>query len=563
MEQHTPLDPLDEIVLCLPAEQQGPPLRTRALVQTFKNHWDRAVLDLNAAIRIALDLEQLHKPNRQQLELASKMREEQEAWHKGHRDPRSIPQLKEEDQPSSLKMQLLFNRASLYLTVAAHWTHAALDGWKEYQAAQEKGEISEAMEKEQAERLDARKTVKAFARRALKDYIAFLAHFDYTPGLPLEIQNEIMRQVYDLTNGHKPLPLLPKNRVMENSGNGKGAEGDIRENGSSPSTSAVIKHQKSKTEPSERGENGWPRFPPPQIYRVHELFADKPPSDLPPFPSAELTQAIQNNEPLHEAFGSREVVTYHPLLTDALHSLLLAHTLIQTNPTELLRHAHNVARLARIADGYPIFLAARSPARADWIEVLRRANNWLGLSVSWQKLCDPAPLPEATGIWARDNPPGSTSGRAVPRKDETVQEKRERVKQESIIEALSDDRVVDEESFQKAVRARERRAMEDEQGLSGPLKDKEGELPTAANTEPYSFPRRWAQDENGKEYPITTVRAEAIARWIKDAPPPIGGKKKRPNRKKKPGAEASAVEGAQDMANSKDSIDRDEEDGLD
>jgi hypothetical protein len=73
-------------------------------------------------------------------------------------------------------------------------------------------------------------------------------------------------------------------------------------------------------------------------------------------------------------------LTYHPLLPDALYSLLLAHTLTLTPPQistesstpltcstrdkeigELIRWAHAVARLQSICDGYPLFLPARSP----------------------------------------------------------------------------------------------------------------------------------------------------------------------------------------------------------
>jgi len=275
------------------------------------------------------------------------------------------------------------------------------------------------------------------------------------------------------------------------------------------------------------------------------------------------------DETVHEAFGSREAVTYHPLLTDALHSLLLAHALLQTSPTELLRHAHNAARLARIADGYPIFQAARSPARADWIEVLRRANNWLGLSVPWQRLCAPAPLPEAAGGWAKDSSTGALAKRRE-KKDETPEQKRERIKQECIIDALSDDRVVDEESFQRAVRARERRAMDDEQGISGPLKDKPVE--SSASSTPTSTsadgdaalppPKRWAQDESGKEYPISTDRAESIARWIKEAPLSMGGKKKRPAKKKRPDA-ANGVQTATRGVDELDVDDKENDDGPD
>ncbi|KAK4959427.1 hypothetical protein LTR10_004231 [Elasticomyces elasticus] len=574
MEQYTPLDPLNEVISSLPLEQQAPPLRTRALVQIFKSQWDGAATDLTMALRITEEVKRTHQPNQQQLELASKMREEQEAWNKGHKDWRSVPHLKEEDQPKSLEQQLYFNRGGVYLTIACQSVHAALDGLKEYQEAQERGETTEADAKAHAVRLDARKKVKTYAKRAMRDYLAFLSNFDYTPGLPFEITNEIMRRVYDLANGNRLQTPLPKTRIVELDGEEKEVNGNGgKTNGHA--TSALVKHENPQPEPFERGEDGWPRFPSPKIHPASALFAERPPADVPAFPSEKTMNAMLNNETIHEAFGSREAVTYHPLLTDALHSLLLAHSLLQTSPTELLRHAHNAARLARIADGYPIFQAARSPARADWIEVLRRANNWLGLSVSWQKLCAPAPLPEAAGGWAKDAPGTNANSVALAKsaqkqrmraepKEETADQKRERIKQESIIDALSDDRVVDEDSFQRAVRARERRAMEDEQGISGPLKDKTlpalpasssstssasgTTTPTHAPTpEPAAAPqpKRWAQDEGGREYPISTDRAEAISRWIREAPLSMGGaKKKRPARKKKAAGDVNGVHDA-------------------
>nr|POE47377.1 hypothetical protein CFP56_00708 [Quercus suber] len=583
MEQCTPLDPLDDIISALPMDQQAPPLRTRALVQIFKQQYEGAAHDLTSAIRITEEVNRLHKPDQQQLELASRMREEQRGWDRGHRDRRSVPHLREEDQPKSLDMQLYFNRGGVYLTIACQSVHAALNGLKEYQEAQDRGgPLDELAQAAHALRLEARKRVKTNAKRALKDYSQFLSNFDYTPGLPFEITNEIMRRVYDLANGNKIQSPLPKNRLVELDVEDDEEYDDFEPtNGqaTNDSYSSIVKHENHKLEPFERGNDGWPRFPSSKIHPASSLFAEKPPADLPPFPRSDTSAAMLNHDVIHEAFSSREAVTYHPLLTDALHSLLLAHALLQTSPTELLRHAHNAARLARIADGYPIFQAARSPARADWIEVLRRANNWLGLSVPWQKLCAPAPLPDAAGGWAKDGGSGVLAKRSRETKGETIDQKRERIKQESIIDALSDDRVIDEESFQRAVRARERRAMEDEQGISGPLKDrgagemlgstastpsdsalsasvdKEGSptistppslsrsntpLPsrstTPASEKAQPGPKRWAQDANGKEYPISTERAEAIARWIKEAPLSMlgPGKKKRPARKKKP-----------------------------
>ncbi|KAI7540995.1 hypothetical protein KC316_g15458, partial [Hortaea werneckii] len=303
MEHYTPLDPLNEIISALPLEQQAPPLRTRALVQIFKQQWEGAVLDLTAALRISDELKRMHKPNQQQLELASRMRKEQEDWNKGFKDWRSVPHLKEEDQPKSLEQQLYFNRGGVYLTLACQSVHAALDGLKEYQEKQARGETTAADEKGHAIRLEARKKVKTYAKRALKDYTSFLSHFDYTPGLPFEVTNEIMRRVYDLANGNKTQTPLPKTRLIELDEEGREAESNGTE-ANGDNGSSMVKHQKSKPEPFERGEDGWPRFPSPKIHPASALFAERAPADVPPFPSEKTVNAMLNNETINEAFGS-------------------------------------------------------------------------------------------------------------------------------------------------------------------------------------------------------------------------------------------------------------------
>lgn len=580
MEQNTPLEPLTDIITSLPWEMQAAPLRTRGLVRIFKHEYEMAANDFTLALHIAQEMKLRHKPGADQLVLAKHFKEEQDNWHKSGKDWRSVPHLKEEEQPSSLEQQLLFNRAGVYLTLACQSVHTALHGLKEHQkktktpvdpVSGETPVLSAAEKQAHQVRLDARKKVKTYAKRALKDYVGFLAHFDYTPGLPFEITNEIMRRVYDLANGHKTHPQSSRtpNRVMELS--------EKSWSDDSPVGDALVKHQSSNQQNGTKREtdaDGWPRFPVPQIHPASALFAATPPPGLPEFPSTEASLA-QRSQHAHDplSLGSREAVTYHPLLTDALHSLLLSHSLLQTSPTELLRHAHNVARLARIADGYPIFQAARSPARADWIEVVRRANNWVGLSEPWHKLCQPAPLPTAAGGDLKPRfSPGTEDGQKpdVLRKkpNETPDQKKERIKQQAIMDALGDERVVDEETFQRSVRARERRAMNDEDGLSGPLNDGttwnlaiDGPAPTngtaslngtngSEHLNGYSTkspspthdtdhtsatspaPKRWAQDDS-KEYPISTERAEAISRWIREAPLSMGGGKKKRTTKKK------------------------------
>ena len=203
------------------------------------------------------------------------------------------------------------------------------------------------------------------------------------------------------------------------------------------------------------------------------------------------------------------------------------------------------ARVARVCDGYPIFLASRSPARADWIEIVRRSGNFLGLESSWEKLCQPAPLP----------------GQKKKEKKETEDEKRERINRQAIEGALGDERVVDEETFKKSVRARERALVKEEEEMQRmEYNNVNGEGADAKKED--QGPKRWAQDD-GKEYPITTERAEAIVRWVRDAPPPSardgeGGKKKKPSAKgrvRKMASQAEEMNGLERSAESLDMLD--------
>lgn len=537
MAQCTPLDVLNEIIAEKPND--GSPLRTRALTRIFKEDYANAARDLTEGLAICRYIMAQHRAGRDQLVLARTVKEQ-------YRDWRSEMKVEEEDQPDSLEAQLLFHRAGVYFTIACQHVDAALNGLKEAEQSKQKvngslhpegGEAHSfnAAEKEaHRRRLEARKIVKTNAKRALRDYIAFLSHFDYTPGLPSEIAEEFLRCINSAANGYsrKPAKSSGTPRLL-----------DSPSSPSSPVSDALVPHRKPT--PSYSDRSSWPQLPPLEIYQVSQLFSSTPPASLPPYPNLNSSSlsSIPSSIPRSAASAaasafadSHEAITYHPLLTDALHSLLLCHALLQTPPKELLRHAHNAARLARVCDGYPIFLAARSPARADWIEVLRRAGNWIRLQQSWETLCRPAPLPghNNSSPSHTSNELSKTGAGSVPStpKPETETQKRERQKHEAILEALADERVVDEESFQRAVRARERRAREDEEAearLSHPTGTTTNGVSTTSNsttpTSPAPAPKRWAQ-EDGKEYPISTERAEAISRWVKEAPLTVEGAKK-------------------------------------
>jgi hypothetical protein len=544
MAQCTPLDTLNDIISERPND--GSPLRTRALTRIFKEDYVNSAKDLTTALSSARYLAAQHRAGKDQLVLAKAMQEQH------GRDWRQEVKVPEEDHPSSLETQLLFHRAGVYFTIACQHVHGALDGLREAEEAKATRDAQvaageEPLQETPAEvegnrlRAEARKQVRQNAKRALRDYTAFLSHFDYTPGISAQVAEEFLRRLGGSSNGNgygRDNLKMPMNRLLDSSTSSPAG---------SPISEALVPHRGPRGH-SDRAS--WPKLPPPEIFKVSQLFEPAPPASLPPYPQpGPRTDAESAASAAATAFAdSHESITYHPLLTDALHSLLLCHGLLQTPPKELQRHAHNAARLARVCDGYPIFLAARSPARADWIEVLRRAGNWVGLSTSWENLCRPAPLPGH----GKNGSDGQAKNEARP---ETEAQKRERQKHEAILEALADERVVDEESFQRAVRARERRFREDEEAEQraarasstnghnspsyasspspGPSSSSNGQPKTP--TSPIPAPKRWAQDD-GREYPISTERAEAISRWVRDAPPVAegsGGKKRRPRPKGK------------------------------
>ena len=517
LAQCTSLQPLDEVIHDRPTE--GAPLRTRAVTRMFKEDFAGAAHDLSEALNVCRYTIAQHKSGRGQLELANALGGS-ERRNGGGRDWRYNGKIDEADHSSSLEAQLLFHRASVYLTLACQSVDAALDGFASEKGGQESQQAAgqnPAQIQIEKKCLEARKMVKTNAKKALRDYMGFLSHFDYTPGLPSEITEDFFHKVNVAAGGFaKPKGVVPASRHLDMSGNSGLSVGHLSD--------ALVPHSGGKSYQSggPNNFNGYPSLPTPHIHSVSTLFSASPPENLPPYPATSMAlvprkPALQrkNEEQfahhLMEQHEQHEAVTYHPLLTDALHALLLCHSLVQTSSKEHLRHAHMVARLARICDGYPIFLSARSPGRADWIEIIRRTNNWIGLQHSWETLCAPAPLPGQCASSAK--------------KEESEAQAKERCRQQAIIEALADERVHDEASFQAAVAARERRAEEQRREELG---------------QDETSPKRWAQ-EDGREYPISTERAEAISRWVREAPLTVAGagRTKRGLKKSKEGSDVN------------------------
>ncbi|KAK0641667.1 hypothetical protein B0T16DRAFT_393914 [Cercophora newfieldiana] len=595
----TSLDVLDEVIAARPTE--GELLRTRATVRVFKEDFKGAVADLTEALRVHRLYRQPHTEPKSVMQ-DGKLYEKLDA-------PRRFEDivLKEEDQPSSLEIQLLFQRAGVYLTLASQHVEASLADQVSPTGEAEglgspavangekqctKGSEAEAAESEEtkthteAEKrvTEARKLVRLNAKRALRDYMAYLSHFEYSPDLPVPVAEEFSRRVNYAAHGVR----TPRSHTYTG--------------------------KPGSPVPGDGAESGTPQ----RIYALSELFAASPPSDLPPYPSTEVA-LVRPQQPPPPTFAqtTTETLTYHPLLADALHAVLLCHCLIQTSAKELLRHAYMVARLARLADGYPVFQASRSPARADWLEVLRAGDNWIQLTGTWEYLCAPAPLPIFPSSSNGGSPaPAALSHSPSPSKQlkalpapgqgaitgadadaarglarveangrgtvESEEHWRELIRHQAVIDALSDDRVGDEASFQRAVKARQLRAERDyrldvaaheldaqitRRQIEGSATAESPKLITGPDSPVSEAPngsesattskelattahRRWAADD--KDYPISSERATAIARWVMEAPPNAGSsggggegarkRKKKPTRKAPGGSLQAAGE---------------------
>lgn len=521
LAQSTDLSSLDEIIRDRPTE--AGPLRTRGVTRIFKEDFVNAARDLTDGIIICRYMFSQHRSDTPELRLVS-ANGGPEIKRGGAHKPTYEVKVDDEDQPNGLEAQFLFQRAGVYLTLACQNINPSLDGSpcpdnfesiavggreKITDSANLGSSMNSTSNEAHQRRIEARKLVKAYAKRALRDYINYLSNFEYTPGLTPEVAYDFLRKVNSAANGVSKAKAAngvskangtPKSGLLEMSGNSGLSVGNLRD-ALTPYRRSDPIHQAGRTFHEGISYPQLP-IPPAEVYPVSVLFSSSPPPNLPPFPSSQalLQTSIlardqspaQPSTPIWAPIEPFEAVTYHPLLTDALHSLLLCHSLLQTSTKEHLRHAHMAARLARVCDGYPIFVACRSPSRADWIDVIRQANNWIGLEKSWEILCSPAPLPGHV---------------AAPKKEETEEETKERRIQESILEALADERIVDDASFRAAVAARECQGVEQNFDYF---------------TQGVSSAKRWAQhDEKG--YQMSTGRAEVIAKWVREAPQVLEG----------------------------------------
>lgn len=520
MAENTSLKPLTDIINQRPTEASA--FRTRAVTKIFKDDYLGSARDLTEGLAVHR-LYNDHRRDQKELVLA--------------RDAAKLQQgkLEEKDHPSSMEPQLLFHRAGVYLTLACQNIATALkrlDQASYHDADRPDQPLPQSPEQKENARaqMEARKLVRTYAKRALRDFSAFLSHFDYTPGISAEFTEAFLDKVASMNNAQSGRSR--SERLL-----------DVDTHSQNGLSEALVKYERRR----QGQHNEYPQIPKPAVYKVSDLFNAVPPPGLPSYPPTPQ-QAEARSHPIFSLPDFSEAVTYHPLITDVLHSLLLCHCLVQTSVKELQRHAYMAARVARVCDGYPIFLAARSPSRADWNEVLRRTKNWLGLEQTWEQLCTPALDADhrrrGSAISKENQLAKRGNGTVTRTREESKEEKLERIKRDAIREALADERVVDEDSFRASVRAREARAIaaEDEEMRKeyhniSPSRDNKvnGSKPPSSTTDqpngtanPSTTATKLLPDQThnpkdnskDKDYQIATERAEMIARWIREAPPP-------------------------------------------
>lgn len=493
LAESTNLRPLAEIISQRPTE--GEALRTRAMVKTLTRDHEGATHDLTLAL-------QTYRAHNFRHGVKEEGPQSQDSRQVRRRQQDVI--LTEKERPSSLETQLIFQRATAYLALSCQNVMASVDqpGQADTKPSSEKdakpGNKSPAKPKkeglsekeaaqQQKRQADSRKMAKTYAKRALRDYMAFLSRFEYSPLVPLRVAEDFNERI----------------------------------------------NYAAHTQKMPRNSDTAPQLEPYPIYPLSDLFSAVPPSGLPLYPPPPPPEESKNPDGKKACPTTYECMTYHPLLTEALHSLLLCHCLVQTSGKELLRHANMVARLARLIDGYPIFQASRSPARSDWMEVLRRTENWLLLTASWEKLCASAPLPIFESCNAQhDLESAEAAAEAAAAmiggdggKHLTEAEKQKLLEESGLLDPLYEPPIPPPDGPTEDDIARITN------GMVPPLPRRQKRGPVmSADGKVHSQTTRWSIDE--AEYPFISERAVAISTWIQEAPVVKGLKRKK--RTKKP-----------------------------
>jgi hypothetical protein len=457
--EFTTFEALDEIIR--DRKYAAAALRTRAVSKMFKKEYESAILDLTAGLHEARFLTHDH--------LAP-----------------SVGSNSKSDLERGVEGQLLFHRANIHLKLATRQLHEALDYWEVVQTGSSTyleayGDAPRITKREaEIKHLEMRQFIKSHARRALRDYMSFLAMFSYCPR------------------------MLPK----------------------------------------ENSECATAKL---TVFKVSDLFSPSAPLQvMPRYPPMSQTD-IEPKKSKVDSTDPFESINFHPLLPEALCSLLLCHAILQTPPTELRRHSHVAAKLICLLQGAPLFSEGRAGSGADWNEVVSSAGDWLQLPYSWAEICRPRRM---TSV--EDDDPGPRYWIAQGKKPFGTHERGVKALLKAM-EGAEERRSVHERALDRAARQVLGREGSKQRLIEGgEVSGDASALVNGTASKDGTAAKDAEIDYTNEEMPFATARSESIARWTMQAPLLVEGeatKKKGKKRAKKAvqgmGQKGQAVAGAQ------------------
>ena len=358
---------------------------TRAAAKVFGGDTMGAIQDLT----LALNLFRQDKTNQNTSKSNLKAKQPKEAGHElGNNEsvkPSGAHIFPDIDQDNGLELQLLFQRGYHCINWACAQVHEAIETIRDAEGliaaetsaakAETNQTTADSYSNDEIDDLllramEARNLVRRYAKMALKDYTTFLAHFFHAsePFRRLaSSQADVDAEVNEVSDRLADEHLRNESRNAGSKKRDADKSTALSQQSCSGSGRKTRQHLK--------------------VIPLTEVVSVSPPVDLPSRSVSDCSKDPSN--PQEEQTIRYEVVSYHPLLQETVHMMLLAHALLQTPPKAMKRVAEGVARITALADGYPFFLPIKSQARIDWTEVLQKTNNWLDLGATWNTLCKP------------------------------------------------------------------------------------------------------------------------------------------------------------------------------
>ncbi|KAI9727467.1 MAG: hypothetical protein M1828_006409 [Chrysothrix sp. TS-e1954] len=352
---HTPLTPLDEVLAsdAASAAIQG----TRATGRAFNGDYLGAAQDLTIALRMlrqdktlqaALEKDVTFREKAEQHDLCTRKSTQVSTQHHAESG---------EGSSAELEMRFLFHRGTRYLDCACLYIRQALRAFHEdpsttsgipsVSTQEGSDEAPTADQNPISHLIKLRGLIRKYTKSALKDYDKFLSHLHYTC----------------------------HSAQKEDAGRNAVVAAEVANSSSSTHFDRPMKISSIDRRQAHDHVS----------YSLSEVISLSPPSGFPFHSSSPGTDDTPQLTPPTDQ--QVEKVTFHPLLDEALYSVMLGHAILQTPHKAMLRIAKNVAHTSQLMDGHPFFTTSQCYSRKQWLQVIKHAQRWLGISNISESQC--------------------------------------------------------------------------------------------------------------------------------------------------------------------------------